>query len=72
MRRRTLRNLLLIGLPLAAALAIPGEAVSVGAQDRAGLPPDDTALRQGRFGFLLDPHVEPVLVFTPTATIGDP
>ena len=70
MRNRKLKSMLLVVLPLVAALAIPGEAASVGAPDMSaavGTP----ALPQSEFGLLLDPHVEPVLYFAPPATLWE-
>jgi hypothetical protein len=70
MRNRTLKSMLLLTLPLVAALAIPGEAASVGGSNMTVIA-DTAPLPQAQFGMLLDPHVAPVLHFAPPATLWE-
>ena len=69
MRTKNLKLTLLLVLPVVAALAIPGEAASVGAPDGTAATAGTQPLPQARFGLLLDPHVEPVLYFEPTTAL---
>jgi hypothetical protein len=65
MRTKNLIRTALLVVPVIAALAIPGEAASIGAPDGTNLKSATTPLPQASFGLLADPHVEPVLYFEP-------